>query len=124
MSKPVFKIGGTDFTTWLEELEPVREDMDSDEAGRNLLDGLMYRARIAQKKKWRAKFLRLPAPIMKDISKAIGGEFAQITFLDPDTDRVITKEYYTSTLNYGAQKYSRSDEMTVYDGCNFNMTER
>ena len=61
---------------------------------------------------------------MKGISNDIKAEFAMITFLDPDLNRVVTREYYTSTLKYGSQKYDRSDKITVYDGCNFDMTER
>lgn len=122
--KPVFKIGDNDYTDFVLELEPVRNDLDSDGAGRNLLDGLMYRARIAQKDKWTVKFIRLPEQIMKGISNDIKGEFAKITLLHPDLNRVITKEFYTSTLKYGSQKYSKADELTVYDGCNFDFTER
>lgn len=50
--KPIFKIGKNDYTAFLAEdgLAPVRNDLDADGSGRNLLDGLMYRARIAQKK--------------------------------------------------------------------------
>lgn len=50
--KPIFKIGEHDYTVFLAEdgLAPVRNDLDADGSGRNLLDGLMYRARIAEKK--------------------------------------------------------------------------
>ena len=49
--KPIFKIGKNDYTAFLAEdgLAPVRNDLDADGSGRNLLDGLMYRTRIAQK---------------------------------------------------------------------------
>lgn len=122
--KPVFKIGDHDYTNFVLELEPVRNDLDSDGAGRNLLDGLMYRARIAQKDKLTVKFIRLPEQIVQAISNDVKGEFAEITFLHPDLNRVITKTFYTSTLKYGSQKYSKGDKITVYDGCNFDMTER
>ncbi len=124
--KPVFKIGNHDYTAFLADdgLQPVRNDLDADGSGRNLLDGLMYRARIAQKDKWTVKFNRLPELIMKSIAQDVDGEYTDITFLDPKTNRILTKTYYTSTLTYGAQKYIKSDGITVYDGCTFNMTER
>ena len=124
--KPVFKIGNHDYTAFLADdgLSPVRNDLDADGSGRNLLDGLMYRARIAQKDKWSVKFLKLPEQIMKSIAADINPEYVQITLLDPKTNRVLTKNYYTSTLNYGVQRYDRSSDTTYYEGCTFDLTER
>lgn len=124
--KPVFKIGDHNYTAFLAEdgLQPVRNDLDADGSGRNLLDGLMYRTRIAQKDKWAVKFNRLPELIMKSIAEDIDPVYVNITTLDPKTNRVLTKVYYTSTLTYGAQRYDKSRGITVYDGCTFNMTER
>ena len=102
----------------------MRNDLDADGSGRNLLDGLMYRTRIAQKDKWSVKFLKLPETIMKSIAEDIDPEYAQITMLDPKTNRLLTKTYYTSTLTYGAQRYDKTSGMTYYDGCTFDMTER
>lgn len=122
--KPQFKIGNHDYTAFVEELSPVRNDLDADGSGRNLLDGLMYRNRIAQKDKWNVKFLKLPELIMKSIAEDINPEYAQITMLDPKTNRILTKTYYTSTLTYGAQRYDKSRGITYYEGCTFDMTER
>ena len=124
--KPIFKIGSHDYTAFLAEdgLAPVRNDLDADGSGRNLLDGLMYRARIAQKDKWTVKFNRLPELIVKSIAADINPEYVEITMLDPKTNRHITKTYYTSTLTYGVQRYDRSQNLTYYEGCTFNITER
>ena len=105
-------------------LSPVRNDLDADGSGRNLLDGLMYRARIAQKDKWTVKFIRLPELIMKSIAQDVDPEYVEITMLDPKTNRLLTKTYYTSTLTYGVQRYDRGMDRAYYDGCTFNMTER
>ena len=43
--KPIFKIGEHDYTAFLEKLSPVKNDLDADGSGRNILDGLMYRSR-------------------------------------------------------------------------------
>ena len=124
--KPIFKIGEHDYTAFLAEdgLAPVRNDLDADGSGRNLLDGLMYRARIAQKDKWTVKFNRLPELIVKSIATDINPEYVEITMLDPKTNRHITKTYYTSTLTYGVQRYDRSQNLSYYEGCTFNITER
>ena len=124
--KPEFKIEDHDYTTFLAEdgLQPVRNDLDADGGGRNLLDGLMYRTRIAQKDKWAVKFNRLPELIMKSIAKDVKPKFVEITMLNPETNRLATKTYYVSALAYGAQRYDKSDGCTYYDGCAFNITER
>ena len=126
MSKPIFKIGGHDYTAFLAEdgLSPVRNDLDADGSGRNILSGKMFRSRIAQKDKWSVKFLRLPELILKSIAEDINPQFVDITLLDPKTNRHITKTYYTSTLTYGSQKYIPDMGVTVYDGCTFDITER
>lgn len=124
--KPVFRIGNHDYTTFLAKdgLAPVRNDLDADGSGRNLLNGTMYRTRIAQKDKWTVKFNRLPELIMRSIAEDIDPVFVNISMLDPKTNRVLTKAYYTSTLTYGAQRYDKSTNTTYYDGCTFNITER
>lgn len=122
--KPQFKIGNNDYTAFVEELSPVRNDLDADGSGRNLLDGLMYRKRIAQKDKWIVKFLKLPELVMKSIAEDINPEYVKITMLDPKTNRILTKTYYTSTLTYGAQRFDKNKGYTYYEGCTFAMTER
>ena len=124
--KPVFKIGSHDYTEYLswDGLAPVRNDLDADGSGRNLLDGLMYRARIAQKDKWTVKFNRLPDDVVKTLAADLDEEYVWITLLDPKINRVVTKTYYTSTITYGSQRYSKNDGRTIYDGLTFNITER
>lgn len=124
--KPIFKIGENDYTAFLAEdgLSPVRNDLDADGSGRNLLDGLMYRARIAQKDKWTVKFNKLPELIVKSIAADINPKYVEITMLDPKTNRHLTKTYYTSTLTYGVQRYDRSQNLTYYEGTTFSITER
>lgn len=122
--KPIFKIGDHDYTEFVAELKPVRNDLDAEGSGRNLLDGTMFRTRIAQKDKWSVSFLKLPELIMKSIAEDINPEFVQITMLDPKTNRALEKTYYTSTLTYGSQRYDKSRNLTYYEGCTFDMTER
>ena len=122
--KPIFKIGDHDYTEFVAELKPVRNDLDAEGSGRNLLDGTMFRTRIAQKDKWSVSFLKLPELIMKSIAEDINPEFVQITMLDPKTNRLLEKTYYTSTLTYGSQRYDKCRNLTYYEGCSFDLTER
>ena len=130
--KPVFKINGNDYTEYLTEdgLKPTRNDLDSDGSGRNLLDGLMYRSRIATKIKYTISFLRIDEDVMKRLLSDMYADnnYVQVTTLDAKANRYIQKSYYCSAINEGVQRYEKnglgSDGKTVYDGVTFNITER
>ena len=122
--QPVFLINGHDYTRYLAEdgLKPVRNDLDTDGSGRNLLDGLMYRRRIARKQKWTVSFNRLSGGILAVLEQDIEPEYIKVTMLDAKENRHIERSYYTSTINEGVQRYIGGE--TVYDGVTFNLTER
>lgn len=123
--KPIFKINGHDYTRYLadEGLKPSDNDLDADGSGRNLLDGLMYRSRIATKDKWTVSFLRLDEAVMAQLMANMKQtQYVRITLLDPDENRYIERTYYTATINKGVQRYIGG--RTVYDGVTFNITER
>lgn len=124
MSVPCCIINGNDYTKYVEELAPVDNDLDADGSGRNILDGKMYRTRIATKEKWGVKMLRLDEYIMSRLLKDLKakGDYVNLTMLDAEENRRLTKEYYYSTVNKGVQLYRGG--ITVYDGVNFNITER
>lgn len=122
--KPIFKVSGHDYTAWLsdEGLKPSRNDIDADGSGRNLLDGLMYRDRIASKKKWTVTFNRVNEIVAAQLLTDMYPEYVHVTTLDAKENRYIEREYYCSTVSEGIQRYR--DGLTVYDGITFNITER
>lgn len=124
--KPVFIINGNDYTRYVadEGLKPSRNDLDADGSGRNLLDGLMYRSRIATKAKWTVTFIRLPLVILNAIEADLYAveNYVTATFLEASTNSYVTRTYYVSTINEGVQRYIGGE--TVYDGATFDMTER
>lgn len=124
MSKPIFKIGEHDYTEYVEDegLKPSRNDLDADGSGRNLLDGLMYRTRIATKLKLTVSFIRLDEAVMSQLIADLDATYVQITTLDSKTNRRITRTCYCSTINEGVQRYIGG--RTVYDGVTFNLIER
>ena len=126
MSRPIFKINGHDYTRYLAEdgLKPTRNDLDSDGSGRNLLDGLMYRSRIATKVKWTVSFERLDEAVMAQIEQDMYADdnYVTVVMLDPKQNRHVERTYYCSTINEGVQRYIGG--RTVYDGVTFNLTER
>lgn len=122
--QPVFTINGHDYTRYLadEGLRPSRNDLDRDGSGRNLLDGLMYRSRIATKAKYTVTFNRLSESIMAQLETDMDAEYVSITLLDAKSNRHVTRSYYCSTINEGIQRYVGGQ--TVYDGVTFNIIER
>ncbi len=130
MAKPCFIIetsaGDHDYSKYLAEdgLTPEDNDLDADGSGRNILDGLMHRNKIATKEKWAIKFNRLPASVMSALLKDIarGGNYLKCKMLDAKENRRTTKEYYCSAVKKGVQRYRGGQ--TFYDGCTFNITER
>lgn len=122
--KPIFLINGHDYTRYLAEdgLKPTRNDVDADGSGRNLLDALMYRTRIATKRKWTVSFNRLSGETLSQLERDMDAEFVRVTMLDAKENRHVERSYYTSTVTEGVQRYIGGE--TVYDGVTFNLTER
>lgn len=122
--QPIFLINGHDYTRYLAEdgLKPVRNDLDANGSGRNLLDGLMYRHRITVKRKWTVSFNRMSGEVLSQLEKDMDADFVKVTMLEAKENRHVERSYYTSTINEGVQRYIGGE--TVYDGVTFNLTER
>lgn len=124
MAVPMFVVNGHDYAKLITELKPSRNDVDSDGSGRNLLDGLMYRSRLATKRKWSVKFDRLDAKTMMQLENDMygGKDYISITLLDARVNRGVTSSYYFSTINEGVQRSIKGK--TYYDGVTFDIIER
>lgn len=128
-------MNGHDYTEHLAEegLKSTLNDLDADGSGRNLLDGLMYRSRIARKLKWTVSFNRLSASTLAAIEADMNRQYVTVTTLDPMTGSQVTKTYYCSEINEGVQRWINTKRPslngtltgeTVYDGVTFNLIER
>lgn len=124
MAQPIFMINNHDYTEYIAEdgLKPSRNDLDKDGSGRNILNGLMYRTRIATKLKYSVSFLRLTADLLQQLEADMDSPFIQVTLLEGRSNRQVTRTYYTSTINEGVQR--SIDGVTYYDGVAFDITER
>lgn len=122
--KPVFKIGEHDYTKWLanDGLQSTKNDLDADGSGRNLLDGLMYRSRIATKRKWTVAFNRLDGAILAQLEQDMDHDYVTVTMLDAKTNTQTAHIYYCSTITEGIQRYIGGE--VVYDGVTFDLIER
>lgn len=124
MAVPMFVVNGHDYAKLITELKPSRNDVDSDGSGRNLLDGLMYRSRLATKRKWSVTFGRLDAKTMMQLESDMysGKDYISITLLDARVNRGVKSSYYFSTINEGVQRSINGK--TYYDGVTFDIIER
>ena len=120
--KPVFKVAGHDYSQYVEAVKPADHDLDKDGAGRNLLDGKMWRKKIGTFGKWNISFLWLTEAVMMQLRQDMNSEYIFITVLDSLTNSYATKECYCSTINEGVQLYINGQ--TIYEGVNFDVTER
>lgn len=124
MAQPVLIINGHNYAAYIEEMTPSRNDLDADGSGRDVQTGEMFRTRIATKQKWDVKLLRLSEDVHRQLLSDISGVFYDATVLDPATGAQDTKTFYTSSVPFGAQRYSRETGAAYYDGMSFSMTER
>lgn len=122
--QPILRINNHDYTEYVEELSPSRNDLDAEGSGRDVQSGEMFRIRIASKQKWDVKMLRLPEAVHRQLCEDINPQFFPATILDPETNTPATKIFYVSTVPYGVQRYDRQRQETYYDGTSFSMTER
>lgn len=124
MAVPMFVVNGHDYAKLITGLKPSRNDVDSDGSGRNLLDGLMYRSRLATKRKWSVTFGRLDAKTMMQLENDMygGKDYISVTLLDARVNRGVTSSYYFSTINEGVQRSINGK--TYYDGVTFDIIER
>jgi len=121
---PVFIVNSHDYSQYLavDGLKPSRNDLDKDGSGRNLLNGLMYRTRIATKLKYTVAFNRLTASLLAQLETDMDSQYVSITLLEAKSNRHVTRVYYCSTINEGVQRSING--VVYYDGVTFNITER
>ena len=122
--KPILSINGHDYTKYILELTPSRNDLDADGSGRDVQTGLMYRTRIATKQKYDVKMDRLSDTLHQQLLSDLSPVYFQASVLDPTTGAQTSKTFYTSSVPFGAQRFDRGSGKTVYDGMTFSMTER
>ena len=124
MARPILRINNHDYSQYVIELTPSRNDLDAEGSGRDVQTGLMYRTRIATKQKWDVKLSRLSETVHKQLIEDISPVYYAATVLDPTTGTQVSKTFYTSTVPFGAQRYNKESGAPVYDGLTFSMTER
>lgn len=126
MSNKLLIIDGEDFTGYIDAnggYGVTRNDMDSDESGRETMDGLMHRTRIAVKAKLTIKCRPLTGSETRKILNAIYPEFVTVTYNDP---RVGIRENVQMYSNNVTSEYlfTKPDGTEWWRGINFPLVER
>ena len=124
MSKPVLIINGKDYAPFLSELKPAGNGLNADGSGRDTQTGDMVRTKIADKLTLDVSLNRIYEDDQQPLNAALKAPFYQATVLDPDTNTLVTKTFYTDTRPFGSQRYDKGRDKTYYDGMAFKMTEK
>lgn len=122
--RPILVIGDLDFTSYVGVMKPVKNDLDADGSGRDIQTGKMYREKITDKLTWEVEMIRIPEAVAWLLFKVLNKQYYNAITLHPGTNVQDKREYYTSTIVFGAQRYIKSEQTTVYDGVTFQMIER
>ena len=122
--RPMLLINGVDYTRDAEELTPVGNGLNADGSGRDIQTGEMFRTKIGDKLTFAVKMLPLNEARHQVLAASLKESYYQATLLDPDTDTVVTKTFYTDTRPFGVQRYDPWSGQTIYDGMAFNMIEK
>ena len=119
-----------DYSEFISEISIVHNDVDGDDAGRSKTRGArMTRAYLGNKHTLNIKMVnRLPQNVARKIFALIRTDYDKPSFYawyqSPCANEAHTsKEFYCSTINYGAQRYDRKTGTTYFDGMNFNLIE-
>jgi hypothetical protein len=122
-ARPCFVIGSTDYISYI-QMDGIKwecNDLDSEESGRTL-DGVMHRARVAQKRKITVSLNPLKTEDFSAISAAIAGEYVDVKILDPKEGDQVTFTFYGSAIKSATMADDGVD--CYWSGGQFSLIER
>ena len=131
----MFAVEGTDgilydVTEWISELNITHNELDGEGAGRDKKTGKMKRVYITVKHDLQIKVVDgVPGSIAKKLHNLVDTVESEnkysfrVWYHFPCSDGLTTGTFYSSTQNYGAQRYSKSDGRCYYTGMNFKVIE-
>lgn len=100
-----------------------RADVDGQNAGRTLDDGLLYRDRIATKVRLDVTCTPLELKDLSRILKAILPEYVTVTYTDPQEGQDVTKTMYSNNIPV-SYLIKREDGRDLWAGFTFPLVER
>jgi hypothetical protein len=118
-----------DIIEFVSEIGIVHNDIDGDDAGRNKKgNARMKRDFLENKHSMEVKLIsHVPQSFAFTIRQLVYTTKSKVSYFayyqNPCSNGKYEMEYYTSTINFGAQRYDRQRKKCFYDGINFNMIE-
>lgn len=90
----------TDLIPYLAEggLKWSRNDIDASSAGRDTMDGLMHRARVAIKARLDCTCRPLTQSELSTVLTAINPQWLEVQYHDPITNATVTKKMYSNNI--------------------------
>ena len=118
----------TDLSEFVSEFQIQHNDIDGEKAGRDKCSGRMVRVFKANKHTLTIKMVNhLPQSIAYKAFSCVRTTTDRQSFWaryqGPCGSGLQRKEFYCSTINYGAQRYDRNAGKCYYDGMSFNIIE-
>lgn len=98
------------------------QDISAPDSGRTL-DGLMWKNRVGQKVKIELEWLGVSDEDAATILTAFDPEYVDVTFRDPKSNSIQTKNFYTGDRKGVTYWWSDDDDMT-FSSIAFNIIER
>ena len=112
-----------DIVSYVKELKITHEDIDAEKSGRDKKTGIMKRSRVNIAHTLDVTLRRVYQDTVTSIQGALQSyPRYKVQYRSP-CGGLRTRKAYTSTINFGAQRYDRNTGMCYYDGVNFKMIE-
>lgn len=121
---PSIVIKGHDYTRYVSEAKPTRNDLDADGAGRDIHSGTMFRSKIGEKMTWEVEMNEMDETLAAQLSSDLSTTYTTLSYLDPRTNTIRTGTYYCSSVDFGTQMYKPVVGKTYYTGITFTLIER
>ena len=115
-----------DITEWIMELQLTHEELDAEGAGRDKKTGTMKRKCIADKHDIQVKILdKAPQSVAHKILMLLcdGDDFTLYWQHPCRANGITSSKFYCSTVNFGAQRYDKSDGKCFYTGMTFKVIQ-
>lgn len=118
-----------DFTEWISELNMTHNDIDGEGAGRDKKSGKMKRVYVTNKHDFQIKIVDgVPQPIARRIFSLVRSNDDRQSFTlwwqhPCDTADIAYREFYCSTINYGAMRYNKSKDKCYFYGMSFKVIQ-
>ena len=117
-----------DITEYVKELKITHEDIDASKSGRDTDTGIMKRTVVVKVHTLNVTLRRITqaeAFIIRNAVMNTENPFYYVKFRSPcaGNGELRRKQAYTSTINWGAQRYDRLNGRCFYDGVTFNIIE-